>query len=162
MGKVKIYPELKTVKWDGVESELELYTKKSLKEFNPNLSLQEYGKLFSRAKVFKDKFDSWFNQLSSVLYAAAEQGKPAPGTKLVKGRITRKWKDINLVKQHLAEYGHIIYAAKKLKTPAQLEKDIGKEEISELIEETYPIKLATTEDSREEIKSLNAMFKVIK
>lgn len=130
-------------------------------ELDLNLPLERYGQMYMNAMMFKERFDKWFTQLSDVLYSAAESGTPAPGTKLVKGRKMRKWQNPSLVEKHFAEYGDAIYSPKKIKSPAQLEKVVGKEEIEDFVNETAPLKLALDSDARPEIKTIEQMFDVI-
>lgn len=130
-------------------------------ELLPDLPLEKYGELYNRAIVFKDRFDAWFKQLEGILYRFAEAGTPAPGTKMVKGRKTRRWADEKAAEKAFSEYGEQIYAPKKLKSPAQMEKVIDPDEVAELVEETHSLKLASESDKREEVKSIEQMFDVI-
>lgn len=130
-------------------------------ELDLNLPLERYGQMYANALLFKERFDKWFSQLSDVLYNMAESGTPAPGTKLVSGRKTRKWRDPKLVEKHFAEYGDAIYSPKTVKSPAQLEKVVGKEEIEDFVNITCSNKLALDSDARPEIKTIEQMFDVI-
>lgn len=127
----------------------------------PTLPLEKYGDMYCRALVFKSRFDSWFKQLESLLYTYAEAGNPAPGTKLVEGRKTRKWVDEKAAESALSEHGDVIYAPKKLRSPAQMEKVIDKEEVAELVEETRPLKLAPDSDHRGAVKTIEQLFDII-
>lgn len=130
-------------------------------ELDLNLPLERYGQMYVNALLFKERFDKWFSQLTDMLYNVAESGTPAPGTKLVQGRKTRKWQDPKLVEKHFAEYGDAIYAPKSVKSPAQLEKVVGKDEIYDFVVETRSTKLALDSDARPEIKTIEQMFDII-
>ncbi|NCD17411.1 MAG: DUF2800 domain-containing protein, partial [Actinobacteria bacterium] len=130
-----------------------MFPQESKDDALPTLPLDKYGEMYCRALVFKSRFDSWFKQLGTLLYTYAEAGTPAPGTKLVEGRKTRKWSDEKAAEAALSEYGDVIYTPKKLKSPAEMEKVVDKEEVAELVDESRPLKLAPDSDSREAVKT---------
>lgn len=138
-----------------------LFPVESAEELLPDLPLEQYGAMYNRAVIFKDRFDAWFKQLEALLYTYAEAGTPAPGTKLVKGRKTRKWADEKATEQALSEYGEAIYTKPKLLSPAQMEKVIDKEELEDLVTETASLKLAPDSDHRDAVKTIEQLFDVI-
>lgn len=74
--------------------------------------------------------EGWAESVRQFAYAEAEHGRCPPGFKLVDKRPTRKWKaddhtiEVELGKIGLAESD--VYAPRKLQSPAQIEKVIGK------------------------------------
>jgi hypothetical protein len=94
-------------------------------------------------------------------YAEAEAGRAPPGWKLVEKRATRKWRDDAGVDQALFEATGIehdkFYDPPKLKSPAQIEKLLPKDQRSILAEltvkESSGHTLAPAEDKRAAVKS---------
>jgi hypothetical protein len=93
-------------------------------------------------------------------YAEAEAGRAPPGWKLVEKRATRKWRDDAGVDQALFEATGIehgkFYDPPKLKSPAQIEKLLPKDQRSILAEltvkESSGHTLAPAEDKRAAVK----------
>lgn len=81
--------------------------------------------ILREAHLFKD----WFRRVEEFAHAEAVEGRIPPGFKLVAKRATRKWRDEDEAREFLEvalglEENDIF--AKKMKSPAQLEKLIGK------------------------------------
>lgn len=99
-----------------------------------------------------DIVEDWARAVRQHVQGLLERGVEVPGWKLVEKRATRRWKDeaavkafakeINLVTEELYEL--------KLKSPAQLEKVVGKKNLpSELVEKkSSGVNLAPTHDPR--------------
>lgn len=76
--------------------------------------------------------EAWVKAVREFAYAEAERGFCPPGWKLVEKRATRKWVNEDEVAAVLNRWGFaddVIYAPAKLKSPAQLEKALGKQEM---------------------------------
>lgn len=70
----------------------------------------------------KPIIEGWLEACHSFAQSLAYSGETLPGLKLVKKRTHRKWKDEENVIKELDNLGIDIYAPRKLKTPAQMEK----------------------------------------
>lgn len=78
------------------------------------------------------RVEAWVKAVREFAYAEAERGFCPPGYKLVAKRASRKWTNEDEVAAVLNKWGFAdddIYAPAKLKSPAQLEKAIGKQEL---------------------------------
>lgn len=75
--------------------------------------------------------EGWIKNLHEFAYAEAERGIPIPGYKLVPKRATRKWRDEAAAKAYFGNAPEF-YTEPGLKTPAQCEKLMDKEEVSKL------------------------------
>lgn len=79
------------------------------------------------AKV--DQVEDWCKSLRDFAHHEAEAGRVATGYKLVPTRPTRVWKDAETARAFLLDYGlddKDIFAEPKIKTPAAMEKVLGK------------------------------------
>lgn len=75
-----------------------------------------------------DLIDAWLKSVAGYALSIAQNGEKLPGFKLVKKRSNRQWIDVEVIKGLEGELGKdIIYQPPKLRTPAQLEKILGKE-----------------------------------
>lgn len=75
--------------------------------------------------------EGWAKTVREFAYGEAQHGRCPPGFKLVDKRPTRKWKSLeeSTVEAELEKIGLAktdIYAPRELKSPAQIEKIIGK------------------------------------
>lgn len=72
--------------------------------------------------------EAWIKNTREFAYAEAEQGRAIPGHKLVEKRATRKWRDPAEVEAQLADFLEPaqLYSEPELRTPAEIEKLIGK------------------------------------
>jgi hypothetical protein len=76
--------------------------------------------------------EDWATAVRAVAYAKLERGEDVPGFKLVAKRATRKWKDADTAIQSITSEGVwseddlVVY---KMKSPAQVEKIIGKKNL---------------------------------
>jgi hypothetical protein len=78
-----------------------------------------------------DQIEAWCKAVRAFAYQEAEAGRIPPGFKLVEKRATRKWKEGINAKTMSAEFpsfGKHFYTEPELKSPAQIEKIIPKEE----------------------------------
>ncbi|HMU56616.1 MAG TPA: DUF2800 domain-containing protein, partial [Nitrospira sp.] len=74
---------------------------------------------------------AWLKTIDEFAYEVLEKGGEIPGYKLVEKRPTRQWKDEAAAINTLKAAGHsdeAIYEPKALKSPAQLEKTLGKKD----------------------------------
>lgn len=88
------------------------------------LSNDELVKVLGFAGVVED----WLAAVRAQVQAKLERGEDVPGLKLVEKRANRKWKDEDETEQWLkAEgYAQADFTTQKLKSPAQVEKLVGK------------------------------------
>lgn len=80
--------------------------------------------------------DDWMKAMRGHAQARLERGIPVPGFKLVEKRATRRWADENETRQWLEAEGYRAEEIEKreLKSPAQIEKLVGKKNLpSELV-----------------------------
>lgn len=101
---------------------------------------------------------TWINRVHEFAHAEAEAGRCPPGWKLVEKRANRTWTNEDHVVQALKDYGldeGDLYE-KKLKTPAKVEKTIGKKNadiLSDLVEKrSSGTTLAPESDKRPAVK----------
>lgn len=84
----------------------------------------------------------WISDIENYAYQQATSGVEVPGYKLVRGRKTRHWKnEEEFVEECIrAGYSADTYSEVKLRSPAQMQKQLGKKEydavLSELVVET--------------------------
>lgn len=94
------------------------------------LSAEKLGEVLSVADQIRD-YAKACHKRAQIL---AEAGSHIPGFKLIKRRGNRRWIDEIAVETAFeAEHGDMIYD-KKLKSPAQLEKIVGKDNVQEYVE----------------------------
>lgn len=83
----------------------------------------------SRAIVLSDLVEEWISAVRNYAHEQLVKGVEIPGFKLVQKRANRAWKDEDeVIKEFEDVLGDLIFT-KKLKSPAQLEKILGKEVI---------------------------------
>lgn len=79
-----------------------------------------------------ERIRDWCDSVLAYGYHLAERGTTIPGYKIVQGRANRRWTDEDtVIRAYNAEFDEDIYA-KKLKTPAQFERLLGKKRAGEL------------------------------
>lgn len=110
------------------------------------------------AKVLKnvETLKIWLRRVEEFAHAEAVAGRPPTGYKLVAKRATRRWRDAEEaaagIKIQFDLEDSDIYAAPKMKTPAQVEKIVGKKKfelLSELtVKESSGSVLAPYDDPR--------------
>ena len=96
-------------------------------EFRSDLSYNPEE--LAKALAARETVKAWLKNVDELAYAEMEAGKVIPGWKLVAKRPTRQWKDEALVLTTLKAAGHsddVIYEPKAIKSPAQMEKALGK------------------------------------
>ena len=106
---------------------------------------------------------SWISSVREFAYRESQHGRVPPGWKLVTKRATRKWRDEQQALQTLLEVTGLqeeAFFEKTLKSPAQVEKLVGKKVIASLTKsEPTGNTLAPLTDKREPVKP---DFEVIK
>lgn len=137
------------------------------------LTALEFGELrtYDPAKLAQALADaplveSRIKALREFAYAEAERGSPPPGWKLVLKRGTRKWVADEAVRTWAEQRAIDPFEDPKMKSPAQLEKGLTKEQKAELGEMTVTISsghtLAPDSDKRPAVhKALATEFAVI-
>lgn len=86
-----------------------------------SFSPQELGSILVRFEQIKP----WIDEIYKLALAAAEQGVPVPGMKLVPKRSNRKWDDPEFAASAIKQLGKDPYT-KKIVSPAQAKKLLGK------------------------------------
>lgn len=121
-----------------------------------NLTPEQLTKVLTHASII----ESWLKAVRAHAHAQAEKGVTIPGMKLVKARANRKWKDESQV---ISDLGMILdddsLYTKKLISPAQAEKILGKGSVNELTE--VPDKgtqLVSENDKRPAVQTAIDMF----
>lgn len=107
-------------------------------------------------------FEMWLEQVRQHAHHRAENGHFIPGWKLVPKRATRKWRDEaeaeGVLRFSLGE--HFELHTYKLKSPAQIEKEIGKKELRAfhdiIVAESSGTTLAPDYDARPGIEGNSA------
>lgn len=85
------------------------------------------------ALQWEDTLVGFFKAIRARLEHELNAGRPVPGWKLVEGKSNRVWMDEGQVERELgALFGDEIYAPRKVKSPAQAEKLVGKGKIDHL------------------------------
>ena len=138
------------------------------KQFSPvGVSPEELAKALDMVP----HVEAWIKSVREYAYGEAEHGRTPPGYKLVAKRAVRKWKDESQAARflELGRYvdGAQLYEQPSLKSPAQIEKLVGKKKFSEacadlVVQESSGYTLVAESDSRESInKDPSAQFTVI-
>ena len=105
------------------------------------------------------RVEAWVKAVREFSYSEAERGFCPPGYKLVLKRATRKWVDEQEAAKYLNTCGFAddaIYSPPKLKSPAQLEKAVGKQELETcglVTAESSGYTLVPNTDRRQEVPS---------
>jgi len=109
-------------------------------EFSPigELSLPEPESLPTHTVAnilnYADMISGWIESVRHYAHNEAERGVEIEGYKLVKRRANRKWKDEKkAIEEFEMLFGDDLFT-KKLKSPAQVEKIVGKEQVAPLVE----------------------------
>lgn len=79
-----------------------------------------------------DLLNNWLGAVEKHAYSILEHGGSIPGYKLVKKKSNREWKDPEAVEMLYPQVVEVVPATKKLLSPAQLEKLVGKKKVDEL------------------------------
>lgn len=82
-----------------------------------------------KALDLSEVINDWIRSVEAYAEESARRGVQIPGYKLVKKRANRKWVDEKKVEETLAEYGDQIFEPRYLKSPAQVEKVVGKKNL---------------------------------
>lgn len=114
-----------------------------------------------------DLIEDWIKSVREHAYHQAEQGIPVKGWKLVEKRAMRRWRDEQGVRTWLLAQGverDAIYTEPKLRTVAQIEKELPKDLRPELaqftVKESSGHTLVSESDKREAVKpSVQQVFK---
>lgn len=100
----------------------------------PLITWDEVGEILQKAEGIV----SWYNSLKKLALEEILKGGDIPGWKAVEGRGSRQYVDIDKAFEHLKQNGideAVLYRREPL-TPPQLEKELGKKQYRELLEET--------------------------
>lgn len=100
-------------------------------EFSPVAETPYDPEVLSNTLDWLDRLDAWIKSTREFAYQEAEAGRLPPRYKLVAKRASRKWKDESNLKDDLSIFGltdEQIFEAPSIKSPAQLEKVLSKEQ----------------------------------
>lgn len=96
------------------------------------MSLDEMAAVMRHVGIVKD----WIKRVEERAHRLATDGTPPTGFKLVWSRATRKWRDEDEAKAHLAAVLDLseddIYVEPKMRSPAQIEKVLGSKRKGEI------------------------------
>jgi Protein of unknown function (DUF2800) len=114
-----------------------------------DLLVSQIVKAMNEAEYIAD----WVSAVKALAYNMLLTGQQIPGYGLKEGRGTRKWLDEMAVAEQLAEFGDAIYKPKEIKSPAQMEKVVGKDRVEELTEKLKGELKMVKEENAENIKT---------
>jgi len=118
------------------------------------LTIEQKVEIFKRRKMIKNFMD----EIASELLILANSGTKVPGHKIVEGKRSRKWrsdKDMHEIGRKLIHKGATDPFIEKLKGITEIEKEIGKGKIEDLVELSKPgYQLVPDEDKRNGIQSI--------
>jgi hypothetical protein len=127
-------------------------------EFSPLQPAYEPLQL-SEALTWAGRMEAWAASVREFAYNEAMRGRAPPGFKLVEKVARRKWRSEDEARQFLEVYGmddKDIYEPQSIRSPAQIEKVVGKKNFGDI--EPYTVKessgytLAADSDKRPAIK----------
>lgn len=132
----------------------------------PNATVPKEVKKLAKILRMETAVLEYLNQAKAEAFALLSQGVEVPGYKLVQAWGNRKWVDEDQVRDLLSEQcGEAEYMTKKLKSPAQLEKQLRKSMPNTLAQLgphiTRPnngLKLVPETDKREAVSSVQQDF----
>ncbi len=103
----------------------------------------------------------FIENLLGYAFTLASKGQDIPNYSLARGKKNRKFRDEAAVIAEFSEYGDNLYAQPKLKTPAQLEKVVGKGKLEEhIFVPEGDLKLVLTKEAQETIsRKVEDVFK---
>ena len=122
------------------------------------LTPDQIGQILERADVF----EGWISSVRAHALARLERGEPVPGYKLVAKRATRDWKNESVTDILDLDFGlpSSEIWERKVRTPAQIEKTVGKKAFKAL--EPYVVKessgntIAPESDKRPAVQAITA------
>lgn len=127
-------------------------------EFSPTKTYDP-GKL-SEVLHWLPALENWAKSVREFAYAEAMHGRTPPGWKLAAKRATRKWRDhvdFTVINQTFGLLEYDVFEEPKMKSPAQVEKLIGKtnkEQLEALVsKESSGVALVPDSDKREAIRN---------
>lgn len=95
-----------------------------------DMSAEQIASVLEKAPMVKD----WITEVENKALELLKAGFPIPGYKCVAKRANRVWVNENEVVANFEPlYGDEIYTERKLKSPAQLEKVVGKDSVKDLV-----------------------------
>lgn len=128
-----ICPALRKNAYETAQADFESLETEPTIDMLPEPALMSPEKL-ARVLQASQVISTWVDSVKEYAHSEAEKGVVIPGYKLVAKRAHRKWKDEDeVVKTALTvgfDYGDIYTS--KLKSPAQLDKVLGKDKVAEL------------------------------
>ena len=122
------------------------------------LTAENIGKALPALEVLKGFLDN----LQGYAFTLASRGEDIPNYTLIKSKKNRAYRDEDAVVDAFTDaYGDEIWSPKKLRTPAQLEKIVGKDALKDyVVTPEGGLKLVPTKEAKEYIsRSVEAVFK---
>lgn len=110
---------------------------------------------------YRSRLDKFLDAVEARAFQLLMSGEKIEGLKLVRGRTNRKWRnEEEVVKTFGPEHNNMIYQAPKLRSPADLEKDLGKDAVAPFVEKTEgELQVAPITDKRKDETPASADFK---
>jgi len=104
---------------------------------------------------YSDLIKDWVKDVNTHAFDLLKQGTELPGYKLVKKKANRKWvAEEEVVAEFKDLYGDEMFVPRKIKSPAQMEKIVGKKNVVDLCEiPDTGLVIAPDSDKREAVKS---------
>lgn len=138
-GQGEFAPSEETCKFCKAKNQCKARAEENLKLFdeNPNLSIltvDEVGKILEKAGDMKN----WLSDIENFITATLLSGEEVNGWKLVEGRSIRRLTDEIKVVEILKKAGYdekLLYKPKELNSLTQLEKDLGKKAVGDLLKD---------------------------
>ena len=171
------YPEFKSgswCRWCRAEGNCPVNTEETKSQVQ-NLSPQIAGSFPSLVNITPETLGNALPALEAVkgmlerlygyAFTLASKGIDIPNYSLVRGRKNRRYIDEqSVIDAFESEYGDDIYKPKEIRTPAQLEKLVGKDELTKFVEVPEgDLKLVPTKEAQDFIsRKVEEVFKDVK
>lgn len=136
-GAGEFAPSEETCKFCRAKATCRARAEKNLELFDDSpdrylLTVEEAGEILEKASDIK----AWLADLENYVESTLFSGTAVPGWKLVEGRSVRRYADENKVRDAMLAAGveeAILYKPRELVTLTQLEKDVGKKRVAEIL-----------------------------
>lgn len=135
-GKGDFAPSEETCRFCRAKAQCRARTEANLKLFDESpdaltITLEEAGAILEKA----GDIEGWLKDLKELVTSALTGGETVPGWKMVEGRSDRKLADADKVVDALRKAGiaDAILFERKLNSLTQLEKDVGKKRLAEIL-----------------------------
>jgi hypothetical protein len=147
-------------KCPAIERETQALVAQSFDMLEPEkYSLAQIAEFLDKAPLVEARISA----MREFAYQRASAGETIPGHKLVEKRATRHWKDPVMVAEYLEPFAPEAFTEPKLKSPAQVEKLLGKKEfqkrLGDAVDKTSSgFTLVSDKDSRPAVSGQTAQL----